>query len=471
LQYNKDRRFARHGTNIINPTESRGDFFSRPSIYESAIVVDFVSDPIEFLSEKIDIIDMNNENIKGNKIAGTRNNIFNNLREGKRRRQKFNQSSEENTSDMPTMSVTRLEAYTLEKSSEKVVNSDLVSVMPRNSIIAINISKGNIKASTAEVFLPFFSSHICLPVKPGEHVWCFYDNVGGKRIGYWISRKTALLPVEDVNYTHADRNDGVTEAISTVNSNKASQPEKKERLKSIFTSFQNSISSVDINSRSLKNKDYDDIIVNSKSYKDDFVGQAVPRYNKKCSDLLLQGSNNTVIAMTHNNDDKGTITIAAGRPTNPAYVVRNNRTLKAKIYEYDEEDKSQDVITVNNLQSLKNDRLNQNNINEDITLAASFIKVSETGKIEIRNQAGAAIILGTNGDIIIEPSAEGVVRLGGEGANKALVSQDATDLNGTVKSKGTILTTAGGYFGEGDMSTLSNITPQLGKFASKILVK
>ena len=63
MQYNKDRRFARHGSNIINPTESRGDFFSRPSIYESAIVVDFVSDPIAFLNEKIDIIDMNNKNI------------------------------------------------------------------------------------------------------------------------------------------------------------------------------------------------------------------------------------------------------------------------------------------------------------------------------------------------------------------------------------------------------------------------
>ena len=471
MQYNKDRRFSRHGTNIINPTESRGDFFSRPSIYESAIVIDFVSDPIEFLSEKIDIIDMSNENIKGNKLSGVRNNVFNNLKEGKRRLDKFNQAVEQDSSNALTKSVSRLEAYTLENSSEKVVNSDLVSVMPRNSIIAINTSKGNIKSSTAEVFLPFFSSHVCLPVKSGEHVWCFYDNVGGKKIGYWISRKIALLPVEDVNYTHADRNDGISEAIATVNSNKATQLEKKERLKNIFTGFQNSISNTDTNSRSLKNKNYDDIIINSKSYKDDFTGQAVPRYNKKCSDLLLQGSNNTIIAMTHNAEDKGTIMIAAGRPTIASYVVRNNRTLKAKDYEYEEEDKTDDVITSKNLEQLQTRNFVKNLQHNNVELAASFIKVSETGRIEIRNQAGAAIILGTNGDVIIEPSSEGVVRLGGEDANKALVSQDATDLNGTVKSSGTILTTAGGYFGEGDPVTLSSFVPRLGKFASKILVK
>ena len=76
MQYNKDRRYARHGSGIISPTESIGDLLSRPSIYETVVVADFISDPISFLSEKIDIIDMSNENIKGNKIAGTRNNIF-----------------------------------------------------------------------------------------------------------------------------------------------------------------------------------------------------------------------------------------------------------------------------------------------------------------------------------------------------------------------------------------------------------
>ena len=116
------------------------------------------------------------------------------------------------------------------------------------------------------MFFPFFSSHLCLPVKPGEHVWCFYDNVGGKKIGYWISRKIAFLPVEDANYTHYDRNSAITEAIHTVNSKKSSQQEKKKRLQVIFSKFTNPPSSTDGKSTTIKNRDYDDIIINSKSY-------------------------------------------------------------------------------------------------------------------------------------------------------------------------------------------------------------
>ena len=388
MQYNKDRRFARHGSNIINPTESKGDFFNRPSVYETAVVVDFVSDPISFLNEKIEIVDLNNENIKTNKIANNRKNIFNKLKESTRRENLFNRNlptfnSKDNS---VTKQVSRLEAYTLESSSEKVDNSDLISVMPRNSIIAINITKGNIKSSSSEVFLPFFSSHICLPVKPGEHVWCFYDNVGGKKIGYWISRKTALLPVEDVNYTHADRNDGINEAIYTINSKNANQIEKRERLKSIFTNFSDSLSSVDPDSTSLKDLDYDDIVINSKSYNEDFIGQAVPRYNKKCSDLILQGSNNTVIALTHSGEsNSGTITIAAGRPIIPSSLVRNNRSLKAKDYEYEEEDKSEDVITNENLEQLEVNNFVKNLQHNNIELANSYLMIKEEGSINLKS--------------------------------------------------------------------------------------
>lgn len=467
MQYNKDRRFARHGSNIINPTESKGDFSNRPSVYETAIVVDFVSDPISFLNEKIEIVNLNNQNLKTNKIANNRKNLFNKLKESTRRENLFSRSlpTSDSKDNSITKLVSRLEAYTLENSSEKVDNSDLVSVMPRNSIIAINITKGNIKSSSSEVFLPFFSSHICLPVKPGEHVWCFYDNVGGKKIGYWISRKTALLPVEDVNYTHADRNDGIDEALYTVNSKNATPVEKSERLKNIFTNFSDSLSSVDTDSTSLKDLDYDDIIINSKSYNEDFIGQAVPRYNKKCSDLILQGSNNTVIALSHSGEpNSGTVTIAAGRPTISSSLIRNNRSLKGKAYEYEEEDKSEDVVTIENLEQLQVNNFVKNLQHSNIELAASFIKVSETGRIEIRNDAGAAIILKENGDVVIQPSRTGLIKLGGDDAQQAVLGTEGVELSPGNVLAPSIISTMGGAIGvPGALPT--------GTFATKILVK
>jgi hypothetical protein len=385
MQYNKDRRYARHGSGIISPTESIGDLLSRPSIYETVVVADFISDPIDFLSEKIEIVDLSNHSIVGKGLKNNLSEKINNFKEQIRRDNIFNKKQEEDETKI-TKSVTRLEAYTSEESPEKVENSDLVSVMPRNSIIGTNISKSNIKSGTLEIFFPFFSSHLCLPVKPGEHVWCFYDNVGGKKIGYWISRKISFLPVEDVNYTHNDRNNAITEAIHTVNSKKSSQKEKKKRLQTIFNKFSNSPSSTDGKSTTIKNRDYDDIIINSKSYNEEFEGQAVPRYNKKCSDLVLQGSNNTVIAMTHSGEEySGNIVIAAGRPTIPSSLIKNIRSLKAKNYEYEEEDKSEDVITNENLEQLQANNLVKNIQHNDIELAASYLMVKETGSINLKS--------------------------------------------------------------------------------------
>jgi hypothetical protein len=337
--------------------------------------------------------------------------------------------------------------------------------MPRNSIIGINISKGNIKSNSLEVFLPFFSSHLCLPVKPGEHVWCFYDNVGGKKIGYWISRKVALLPVEDVNFTHADRNDGINEAIFTINSKSATNVQKNDRLRKIFTNFSDSMTNTDVNSTSLKNLDYDDIVINSKSYNDDFIGQPVPRYNKKCSDLVLQGSNNTIIAMTHDGtENSGNIIIAAGRSSDPSSLVQNLRSLKAKNYEYIEEDKSRDVIVSNNLEQLQLDNIYKKTQNANIDRAASFIKVHESGRIEIKNRAGASIVLDANGDVIIQPSTTGLLKLGGDDAQQAILGIEGVEMSPGHILAPAIISTMGGAVGV-------PVEESTGTFATKILVK
>ena len=213
---------------------------------------------------------------------------------------------------------------------------------------------------------------------------------------------------------------------------------------------------------------YDAIALNSISYKKEFVGEAVPRHTKKCGDLVLQGSNNTVISLTHaDNVGTGTIVLAAGKSLGGNSIVKNKRGTSAKSIEHEEVQKFAGVF------GRGSDTVDEGTVD---TASASIV-ITETagGSVKIGNSAGAYIELKTNGDICIVPSGEGVVRLGGEDADKALVSQIATDNSGNVTANGLILTSAGGTFGEGDPTTLNLASgppiPLPGKFASKILVK
>ena len=72
--------------------------------------------------------------------------------------------------------------------------------MPRNSMVVEII--GN---SKPRICYPFFSPHLSLPVKPGEQVWVLFPDGGVGEIGYWLTRKSTDLKVDDLNYTHLPR--------------------------------------------------------------------------------------------------------------------------------------------------------------------------------------------------------------------------------------------------------------------------
>ena len=80
---------------------------------------------------------------------------------------------------------------------------------PRNSIVARIIDDENSTATNADIVsYPFFSSHLALPVKPGEQVWIFKPDLFGDirdSTSYWISRIHDILPLEDANYTSPTR--------------------------------------------------------------------------------------------------------------------------------------------------------------------------------------------------------------------------------------------------------------------------
>ena len=89
----------------------------------------------------------------------------------------------------------------------------------------------------------------------------------------------------------------------------------------------------------------------------------------------------------------------------------------------------------------------------------------------------ASITIKTNGDIVFTPSEEGIIKLGGDDANNALVCTEfvARNENGTVKAL-PIATTGGGFIGTSGNNVDKDAVafkkrPDFGKIATKILVK
>ena len=236
---------------------------------------------------------------------------------------------------------------------------DLLESAPRNSIIARVITGGadkkapdakeNIteeetekakenketvpeKEKVGEVGVlayPFFPPHLCMPLKPGEQVWLITDSSDvPSKIMYWMCRITEPDHIDDINYTHGDRKFASSTADKTSKEKADAAVTSEQQLaleqmdpddpnfpddsgqapddsipfdlnKDLFDDrifgFPNGTGEPD--GFSLKEElAYEDIVNISEAYKQ-FRPQAVPRFTKRPGDLVLQGSNNTLICL------------------------------------------------------------------------------------------------------------------------------------------------------------------------------
>lgn len=174
-----------------------------------------------------------------------------------------------------------------EKSSGTALSdSQLVNLVPRNSIIGYNLSSADaLSDKSPELFFPFFPGHLSLPLKPGESVWTIRDQNGR---GYWLSRKVSFRQIEDLNYTVASRELDVARKDSIDPDQKNLSQDENNYFKNLMTTIPdegNSPISVD------------DMVSDSIAFKEEFIGEPVPSYSKRCGDLVLQGSNNTLISL------------------------------------------------------------------------------------------------------------------------------------------------------------------------------
>lgn len=411
-------------------------------------------------------------------------------------------------------------------------------ILPRNTIIA-HPPRNVYNTTTQEpMFLyPFLPSSIALPCRPGEHIWMFFESLQPEnqspdattQRAYWICPVVAEGHVEDVNYSQMSRSDDVEFLKSN---GVANAKDRSDGIKARYH-FKNGVylnketldysQAIFVPSTGAKGDEYENILRNSDGSKNS-VYESVPRFKKRPGDVALEGSNNSLIVLGRdrkgplvdeesNKKQAGTIDLVAGRgqtPKTKGNVVINDlkneelakdreslvpnegdpefKTDKSRIYisqktNVDENfgisdynDENFDVI--DSLDGdpgiiVKSDKIR--------LIARSDLQIIVTNNVaeaEDDPKKFASITVKSNGDIVFKPSDMGYIKLGGDDADRGIVCSafPVTKKNGGVEG-GHLLTSMGGLFAGAANATsdcnqpLPSPGPTGGTFANKVLIK
>lgn len=373
-------------------------------------------------------------------------------------------------SDPKTLSQSKID---LLKSS--ATNSALVNSMPVNSIWCQIIESNRLDQHIA---YPFFPAHLCFPVKPAEQVWVFYS--APDQVYYWVCRKPGDYISEDVNYTHIDRivNRPTSEGAPGIEPQKSAK-DAYNGVSSAAPNFPQGKTDSVYDKTSGKFFDDANIIKKSQEYNENFIQEAVPRLVRQPGDFVMQGSNNSTIVLgsSDNRVGKGIVDIIAGRTLSTSAVV-NSRG-------YSEVDKA-NPATADNPQvgvdaaarvylgmnenadydfGVSIDGISGSGSGSCVVLKGAQVRLIATNDVKITvGTTGAGIIIKPDGNIVIIPSASGVIKLGGDDADKAILCQTAVQAIPGNITAAPVISTAGGIIGAKEIIGT-------GLFASKVLVK
>ena len=179
----------------------------------------------------------------------------------------------------------------------EISNPDRVASAPTNSCVVqffgTAVPKGGVVA------YPFFPPHLQIPLKPGEAVWVISPPVSAPDVKdcYWVSKIATSNLSSNVNYAHPFRNasgDTLDNSLSAVKlAAEAGNP--VDESKSTQPAFLND----DGNGPVLPAKEGDPFEkIHSRSIGFQHITpEPVAAFIKRPGDLLLQGSNNTMICL------------------------------------------------------------------------------------------------------------------------------------------------------------------------------
>jgi len=301
----------------------------------------------------------------------------------------------------------------------------LVDRMPINSIWCQVIGAGRLDQHIA---YPFFPPHLCLPIKPAEEVWIFFDG----QMHYWVCRKTGDYISDDTNYTHIGR---------IVNPN-SSSPSAKDKFNN---TDQNPVNFPEGNTNSIYNKtlgffNSDENIINSSvEYNTKFKVEPVPRIVRSPGDLVIQGSNNASIRLgnTANQAEKGIVDIVAGHSlkTVPVTNTRNDQEVdKTKKASDDgavdfKNDLSRLYLTINENVDLdlgvQIEGIDGSGSSAYAALKSTKVRLVARGDVKITSQStGASIVIKDDGNIVIVPGSDGKVLIAGTNSDQPYLRYD-----------------------------------------------
>jgi len=212
-----------------------------------------------------------------------------------------------------------------------VSNMKLVDILPRNTIIAQRVGE---HVKPMFVF-PFFPSHLSLPCKPGECVWAMVEKPDATEleIAYWFCRVVEPHVSDDINHSHPGSATEVTLKPGIIEKANSVSNGSSESGENIWYEMRNAPVVITGNTRTSGQnqilRDYpndEDIfekLITETNASSLMTYESVPRFSKRPGDVVLEGSNNTLLVLGTNRNgsidtinfpkEAGSIDIVTGR--------------------------------------------------------------------------------------------------------------------------------------------------------------
>lgn len=189
------------------------------------------------------------------------------------------------------------------------INQNYDVILPNNTIIVTYANIVGQFSGKPIICFPFFSSHTIFPIKAGERVWVYDENIptfiadhvdGNVSVelpkqtyyAYWISRISEPRIAEDVNLTHADRKQNDSNRSKSTTSKKVYEFINGGTPKDDKTDNSSGLSLLLDNTRDSYN-----YIINNSIANQLVQLEAVPKLYPRPGEYIIQGSNNSYIML------------------------------------------------------------------------------------------------------------------------------------------------------------------------------
>lgn len=181
-----------------------------------------------------------------------------------------------------------------------VSNIQYATVLPRNAVVARRVMDSQSSAAEPPMFLfPFFPPAMSFPCQPGQHVWVMFESPSSKKndVGYWFCRIVEPGFVEDVNHTHPPRANDASFVSTTKDLFDGTSDPKYEFRNGVGDTREGQRYTIAETATLPGGEDaYEKILTESDGAKLHSY-EAVPRFRKRPGDIVLEGSNNSLIVL------------------------------------------------------------------------------------------------------------------------------------------------------------------------------